>query len=144
GSRYFTTEYFRFDDAEADTVLADVRARLNALNLRGATASGAQGEWSEALADLTRFLELVGFIALLLGGIGVASSISVYVRQKAETVATLRCLGATAGQTLRVYTLQALAMGVGGAVLGAALGVLVQGLLPRVLGPFLPVAVETA
>src|SRR5690606_32576227 len=55
-----------------------------------------------------------------------------------------RCLGATAGQTLRIYTLQAAVMGLFGAVLGAALGVLVQQALPRVLGPFLPVEVETA
>src|SRR5690606_35198669 len=102
---------------------------------RGVTASGAQEDWAEAIGNLTRFLQLVGFVALLLGGIGVASAVTVYVRQKAETVATLRCLGASAGRVLGIYVLQALGMGLVGAVAGAALGVAVQTLLPRVLGP---------
>src|SRR5690606_25068967 len=145
GARYTTSAYFRLPDtAEADSVLAEIRPRLAAMDLRGATVSDLEGDWGDALGNLTRFLALVGFVALLLGGLGVASAISVYVRQKAETVATLRCLGATAGQTLRIYTLQAAVMGLFGAVLGAALGVLVQQALPRVLGPFLPVEVETA
>ncbi|MDX1418574.1 MAG: FtsX-like permease family protein [Rubricoccaceae bacterium] len=144
GARYTTGAYFRLPDAvEPDSVLAEIRPRLAAMDLRGTTVTGLEGDWSDALGDLTRFLELVGFVALLLGGLGVASAISVYVRQKAETVATLRCLGATAGQTLRIYTLQAAAMGLLGAAAGAALGVLVQQALPRVLGPFLPVEVET-
>jgi putative ABC transport system permease protein len=144
GARYTTSAYFRFPPGvDADAVLEAIRPRLAAMDLRGATVSELEGDWSDALGDLTRFLELAGFVALLLGGLGVASAISVYVRQKAETVATLRCLGATAGQTLRIYTLQAAVMGLAGAALGAALGVLVQTALPHVLGPFLPVAVTT-
>ncbi|NNF56844.1 MAG: FtsX-like permease family protein [Rhodothermaceae bacterium] len=146
GSRFTTSAYFRFDapGTNADAILTAIEPQLEAMDLRGDSVGSAQGDWSDALGNLTRFLELVGFIALLLGGLGVASAVSVYVRQKADTVATLRCLGATAGQTLRIYTLQALVLGFIGAVLGAALGVAVQTLLPRVLGPFLPVTVETA
>ncbi|HLT45958.1 MAG TPA: FtsX-like permease family protein [Rubricoccaceae bacterium] len=144
GARYTTSAYFRLPEGvTADSVLAEIRPRLTAMDLRGATVSEMEGDWGDALGDLTRFLELVGFVALLLGGLGVASAISVYVRQKAETVATLRCLGATAGQTLRIYTLQTAVMGLLGALLGAALGVAVQQALPRVLGPFLPVEVAT-
>ena len=141
GSRVTRNVHFQFATADADAVLEEVRERLTRQNLRGVTAQGAQGEWNEALGDLNRFLQLVGFVALLLGGLGVASAVTVYVRQKAETVATLRCLGAKAGQALRVYVLQALGLGLVGAVLGAALGVAVQTLLPQVLGPFLPVDV---
>ncbi|MEP0545406.1 MAG: FtsX-like permease family protein [Rhodothermales bacterium] len=144
GSRVEYREHFLFDAADPDAVLAEVRDRLGALGLRGETATGAQEDWNDALGNLNRFLALVGFVALLLGGIGVASAITVYVRQKADTIATLRCLGATAGQTLRAYVLQAAALGLLGALLGAALGVAVQTLLPRVLGPFLPVDVDFA
>ncbi|HYE94682.1 MAG TPA: FtsX-like permease family protein, partial [Rubricoccaceae bacterium] len=141
GSRSSFTEAFRLEDVNPDTLLNRLRPELDRLGLRGETVSGAQGDWAEGLSGLTRFLELVGFIALLLGGLGVASAIHVYVRQKAEAVATLRCLGATAGQTLRVFTLQAAALGLLAALLGAVLGVGIQALLPRVLGPFLPVEV---
>ena len=144
GSRIETRRHFRFDDADPEAVLAEIEPRLAVRNLRADTPAEAQQDWNDALGDLGRFLALVGFVALLLGGIGVASAITVYVRQKADTVATLRCLGATAGQTLRVYVLQAAALGLVGALLGAALGVAVQTLLPHVLGPFLPVDVGFA
>ena len=144
GSRVEYRRHFLFADADPDAVLAEIRPRLDAQSLRGETATGAQEDWNDALGNLNRFLALVGFVALLLGGIGVASAITVYVRQKADTIATLRCLGATAGQTLRAYVLQAAALGLLGALLGAALGVAVQTLLPLVLGPFLPVDVDFA
>ncbi|HEX8387096.1 MAG TPA: FtsX-like permease family protein, partial [Rubricoccaceae bacterium] len=86
----------------------------------------------------------VGFVALLLGGVGVASSVSVYVREKAETVATLRCLGLSSGRVLAVFAMQAVALGLVGSAAGAALGVAVQRLLPLVLAEFLPVDVSNA
>lgn len=139
GSRLRYAVAFRFDDPEAG-----VRAavpRLEAAELRFDTVGEEQEEAAEASAYLTRFLSLVGFVALLLGGIGVASSVSVYVSEKAETVATLRCLGVSSPRVLAVYAVQALALGLVGAVLGAVLGVGVQRLLPIVFASFLPVDV---
>ncbi len=144
GSRAEYRRHFRFDNADEEAILAEIQPTLTDLGLRSDTPTEAQEDWNNALGDLGRFLSLVGFVALLLGGIGVASAITVYVRQKADTVATLRCLGATAGQTLRAYVLQAAVLGLIGAVLGAALGVAVQTLLPAVLGSFLPVEVGFA
>jgi putative ABC transport system permease protein len=125
----------------ADAVLAELELELDRRQMRGWSARGVQAQWTQSLGDLGRFLALVGFVALLLGGIGVASAVTVYVRQKTETVATLRCIGAPAGQALRAYSAQAAAIGLIAAVLGAAIGVAVQLLLPAVLGPFLPVEV---
>ena len=45
-----------------------------------------------------------GSIALLLGGIGVASGVHAFVMRKIDTVAILRCLGATSWQVLAIYT----------------------------------------
>ena len=140
GSRARYAVGFRFDDPAEAT--AAVAPRLDAYEVRYETAGEEQQEITEASGYLTRFLSLVGFVALLLGGIGVASSVSVYVGEKAETVATLRCLGVSSGRVLAVYALQALALGAVGAVLGAALGVGVQRLLPLVLEGFLPVDVR--
>ena len=140
GSRARYAIGYRFPDPEAAT--AAVAPRLDAYEVRYETAGEEQQEITEASGYLTRFLSLVGFVALLLGGIGVASSVSVYVGEKAETVATLRCLGVSSGRVLAVYALQALALGAVGAVVGAALGVGVQRLLPLVLQGFLPVDVR--
>lgn len=142
GSRVRHSVAFRFADPEAG--IAAVAPSLRAAGLRFETADGAQGDWTAATNNLARFLSLVGFVALLLGGIGVASSISVYVQEKAENVATLRCLGFSSRQVLGVYALQATALGLAGALVGVVLGLGVQRLLPLVFAAFLPVDVDNA
>lgn len=106
------------------------------------TVEGRKRELGNALTNIYAFLSLVGFIALFLGAIGVASAIHVYVRQKITTVAVLRCLGASAWQSFAVYLVQGLAVGVFGAVLGAGLGVALQLLLPALLHGYLPFEVD--
>ncbi len=98
--------------------------------------------WS--MENLSRYLILVGFIAVLLGGLGIASGIHVYVRKKIETVAILRCLGAKGKQTLTVYLIQATAMGLIASCLGALIGIGIQRLLPAVLADFLPLKVTVS
>jgi putative ABC transport system permease protein len=93
-----------------------------------------------SFSQLADFLNLVGFIALLLGCIGVASAVNIYVKDKLPTVAILRTLGASGQQAFWVYLIQIATMGLGGAILGALIGTGIQGLLPVVLKDFLPVA----
>src|SRR5204862_6367587 len=74
--------------------------------------------------DLTRaenYLSLVGFVILVLGGIGVWSVTRVFVRQKIKSVAILKCLGATTRQVLSAYVLQVVFLGLTGSALGVAL-----------------------
>jgi putative ABC transport system permease protein len=63
---------------------------------------------------------------------------------KIDTVAMLRCLGATSRQVLALYVVQAAAMGFVGASAGAALGVAVQYGFPKLVGDFLPLDVNVA
>ena len=67
--------------------------------------------------DLLRaenYLSLVGFVILVLGGIGVWSVTRVFVRQKIKSVAILKCLGATTRQVLAAYVLQVVLLGLAG------------------------------
>jgi putative ABC transport system permease protein len=75
----------------------------------------------------------------MLGGIGVASAMGAYMAEKVDTVAVLRCLGATARQVLAIYLVQAAVMGLAGATIGAALGAGVQWVLPWLARGLLPV-----
>jgi len=109
--------------------------------VRVRTVADTERDFTEAVARLADFLSIIGLIALLLGGIGVASGVNAFVSAKIDTVAVLRCLGATSRQVLALYIVQAGAMGLVGASAGAALGVAIQFLLPRVMGEFLPVDV---
>jgi putative ABC transport system permease protein len=144
GSRADYEAYARMPAAQAQKLVADRRAVFRAERVRPQTAGQQQAELDRALGRLGSFLALVGTFALLLGGIGVASSMGAYIAQKRDTVATLRCLGATAPQVILIYLLQAGVMGVLGAALGTAIGLGVQWVLPRLLAELLPVEVETA
>ncbi len=140
GSRVTYKAYFKFPpekDLVALTTL--LRPILEKEQVSLTTAEARQASLGRSIDNLYRFLNLVGFISLLLGGVGVASAINVYVKQKLSTMAVLRCLGASAGQTFFIYLIQAAAMGLVGSVLGAALGFGVQFLLPSLLGDFLPI-----
>ena len=64
------------------------------------------------------------------GGVGVASGVHFWVMRKIDTVAILRCLGATSRQVMSIYVTQAAVMGLAGAAIGAALGVAIQFALP--------------
>jgi putative ABC transport system permease protein len=142
GSRANFEYYFRFDDGtDVDALVAANRDRMRDLNLRPETVEEAQENWAEGLSNVYRFLSLVAFVALLLGALGVASAVHVFIRSRTETVALLRCLGAPARKPLAIYLLQSLVMGLGGAIAGAALGSVIQLMLPLVLADFLPVAV---
>lgn len=114
---------------------------LSKNDVRVHTAAQNEYNLSNAIDQLRNFLSVVGLVALLLGGIGVASGVHAFVMRKIDTVAILRCLGATSRQVLVIYVLQAAAMGLVGAAAGAVLGVGLQFLMPNVLQDFLPVNV---
>ncbi|MFN2432622.1 MAG: ABC transporter permease, partial [Gemmatimonadota bacterium] len=80
-------------------------------------------------------------IALLVGGVGVASAMRAYLEHKSEAIATLRCLGATSRDVLAVYLLQAAGMGLLGAAAGVAIGLGAGAVLPRLAADLLPIRV---
>ncbi|HEX6738572.1 MAG TPA: FtsX-like permease family protein [Vicinamibacteria bacterium] len=105
------------------------------------TVTEDQQGLNDSLGRLGRFLGLVALVALLLGGLGVASAVQVLIRRRLETIAVLRCLGASAGTLLAAYLAQAAAMAFAGSLLGAGLAVGLQAVLPRLLAALLPVDV---
>src|SRR6185437_9165174 len=124
--------------SNASQVANTLRPQFEKLRLRSETVEDRKRELGRAMDNLYHFLNLVGFIALLLGGVGVASAIHVHVKQKLNTVAVLRCLGTPVSQAFSIYLAQGIALGAFGAVIGAALGIVIQMLIPRVLADFIP------
>jgi len=140
GSRAQYTAFVAFDDPEIDpdALVEELRPELRRLRLGADTVAERREQIGTVLGNLNSFLSLVGFGALLLGSLGVASSIHLYVSGKVATVAVLRCLGARARQAVTVFVVQVLVLGVLGATMGAIAGVGIQKLLPRVLASLLP------
>lgn len=143
GSRVSHEVFVRAQGAASDgPALLKIQQRLRNLRLRARTVAQSESRITESIDELSRFLGIVGIVALLLGGIGVASGVHAWVVRKIDIVAVLRCLGATGPQVLAMYSAQAAAMGMLGAAAGAVLGVVVQFLLPRAIGSFMPVDVS--
>lgn len=124
--------------------VAPLRPKFEKANIRLRTVEEREVDLTDAIQQLARFLSVVGLIALLLGGIGVASGVNAFVQRKIDTVAVLRCLGASSAQVLTIYLVQAAVMGFVGAAAGVLLGVGIQFGLPQLLGDFLPVDVTVA
>jgi len=126
----------------AASVADRLRPLLRPERARVRTVADDRRDLNDLLTRLSKYLGLVALVALLLGGIGVGSAVLVFVRRKLESIAVLRCLGATASQVFAVYLTQAAVLGLAGSVTGAAVGVLAQQALPGVLRGLLPVDVH--
>ncbi|HFB99742.1 MAG TPA: FtsX-like permease family protein, partial [Phaeodactylibacter sp.] len=139
GSRTNYQYYYLFDKGfDIENFTKEISPRLQLSNAKTETVTSRKKNISEAFSTVNVFLNLVGFIALLLGCIGVASAVHIYIKDKISTVSILRCLGASGRQAFLIYLIQIVAMGLVGSLLGALLGSGIQVLLPEVLKDFLP------
>jgi putative ABC transport system permease protein len=127
-----------------NTWLDPLRVRFDSVSIRARSVSERENSIADSIDQLADFLGIVGLIALLLGGVGVASGINAWVARKIDIVAVLRCLGATSRQVMLIYATQAAAMGLLGAAVGAALGVGIQFGLPHLISDYLPVDVAAS
>jgi putative ABC transport system permease protein len=140
GSLIWYQYFFQFPETTnvADLVTTMVEPALENTPLGIETVAERREELGEAFGNMRTFLNLVGFIALLLGCIGVASSVHIYIKDKMGSIAVLRCLGVKGWQAFQIFLLQVVVLGLAGGLLGAFFGSLLQVALPAVLGDFLP------
>lgn len=143
GSRINYNYYFRISDKKKLEVAVKYLEELSKTStLAYSTVDTRKATTGQILGNLTNFLNMVAFIALLLGCIGVASSVHIYIKEKVPSVAILRCLGASQQDAFMIFFIQLFAMGLVGSIAGAVLGSLIQILLPKILADILPVAIN--
>ncbi|WP_431134944.1 ABC transporter permease [Psychroserpens mesophilus] len=94
--------------------------------------------------NVSKFLNLAAFIALLLGCIGIASSVHIYIKEKLKSIAVLKCMGASRQQSFLIFGIQIAGIGIVGGFLGSMIGVVLQELFPYILKAFLPFAVDVS
>ncbi len=143
GSRVDYKRYFKTDTEEQTTAAIEklrpiVRKYGHSLD----DVEERKEDLGEGFQNLYRFFNLLAFVALVLGCIGVASSVHIYVKEKRNTVAVLRCVGASGWQAFNIYFIQAIAIGLIGSIAGVLLGVLIQFGLPSLLQEFIPLDIE--
>src|SRR5574341_380286 len=123
----------------AEPLLYELRGRLGRESARVLLFRDAQPQLRRFLDQLARYLGLVGLTALFVGGIGVASSVGAFLKEKLPTIAILKTLGADSRTVIGTYLIQAILLGMIGSLAGAALGAAVQAVLPALLKDLLPV-----
>jgi putative ABC transport system permease protein len=133
GSRASESYLFRLPPRLA---IAPIREELQARLGRRARISdylNPNASIARGLERMANFLSLIGLMALLVGGLGVASTIHTYIQQKLDSIAIIKCLGGRSAQILRVYLFQGILLGLAGSLAGVALGYAVQIWFPMLL-----------
>jgi len=145
GSRVTYKEYMQLDGAEtAERIASEFRPIGREHSVRTETVESRKQDFDAIVDNLSKFLGLIAFIALMLGGLGVASAVYVYIRRKSSAVATLRCMGMSSQQIIASFSIQIAGMGLLGAAIGTALGLVLQSYLPLLFTEFLPFEIVQA
>jgi putative ABC transport system permease protein len=142
GSRLGYNYYFKNPGIDLKALNTKIDPLLDAENADLDCHIDTSERLGRRYSNVARFLNLVAFIALLLGCVGIASSVHIYIKEKLKSVAVLKCIGATRKQTFLIYLIQIAGMGLLGGLIGTVIGLLLQQTFPLILQEFLPFEVE--
>ncbi len=143
GSRVTYHQFFKTKtDKEAEQAAKKLDPILKKFGHWYETVEGRREGLGEGFKSVYRFFSLLAFVALILGCIGVASSVHIYAREKREEVAILRCVGSSGWQAFNIYFIQVFVLGIVGSILGSALGVGIQQIVPALFKDFIPVELQ--
>ena len=132
--------YFKLSETvDVDALVQQLSGRLQRQRLEAETVGRRMENIAASMENLSRYLRLAVFIAVLLAGVGIASGVHVYAKRQVPTIAVLRSLGAATKAAVMMCVVQVFSLTLVGALVGAAVGISLQSLLPVVLGDFLPV-----
>ncbi len=97
---------------------------------------------TRALDFATSFLSLISLIALIVGGVGVATAMHSHLKQKMDSIAIMKSIGARSAQVVQIYAIQTVMLGLAGGILGVAIGSAVQHLFPAIIQKYFQVKAE--
>ena len=141
GSMYETKTRVRFDGSDDPVTVEEAIAESfpeSGLDTR--TRDRASPGAERFVSRMGEFLTLVGLAALAIAGIGIGGGVNSYLEARRNSIATLKILGATSRDIVRIYALQVGAAALIGSLAGLLVGVLVTPLLASALGDLLPVS----
>lgn len=105
---------------------------------RVTTAAEREDTLKENARSIRRLIILVGLLSLLIGGAGVANTMLVIAGRRLREMAALKSLGLKGRETVHLFLVEAVMLGLAGSLIGAPLGLMVnygvKGLAERFLG----------
>ena len=133
GTRAERQVLIKVPELRIDPLVASLREPLRDEFVRVRSYRNTEDRIARNLSRAEDYLSLIGFVVVVLGGIGVWSVTRVFVQQRVRSVAILKCLGATSRQVLAIYVVEVALLGLGGALLGVALATGMLAALPSSL-----------
>jgi putative ABC transport system permease protein len=130
GSRASYQILLRVREQAVESMTRDIRRDFRDRFVQARSYRSTEDDIGEDLMRAENYLSLVGFVMVVLGGIGVWSVTRVFVKQKLRSVAILKCVGATANQILATYVAQVLLLGIGGSLLGVGIAAVAIAAVP--------------
>jgi putative ABC transport system permease protein len=139
GSRVNYKQFFKItDEKEVEETVKKLDPVIKKFGYSYETVERRKEGLGKGFLSIYRFFSLLAFVALILGCIGVASSVHIYAREKREEVAVLRCVGSSGWQAFNIYFIQIFILGIIGSIIGSFLGVAIQQVLPFFLKGLIP------
>lgn len=132
------------DNAETEKTINAIKPITKKLGYSYETVERRKEGLGRSFGSVYQFFSLLAFVALILGCIGVASSIHIYAREKRDEVAVLRCIGSSGWQAFNIYFIQVFFLGLLGSLLGAVVGAGIQKVIPLIFKNFIPVELPFA
>jgi len=110
------------------------------------TTKDALAQNQSQVQNIRYFLEVVGLLALLIGGIGIINTMQVLLRRRQTEIAMLKTAGYRRGDLYALFGLEAALLGLVGGVIGSAVGVGVslgvRALVQNLLATSLPLVID--
>jgi putative ABC transport system permease protein len=139
GSRVNYKRFFKTSsEKEANETLDKIKPLIRKQGYNYETVQGRKEGLGKGFLSIYRFFSLLAFIALILGCMGVASSVHIYAREKRDEVAVLRCIGSSGWQAFNIFFIQIFLLGIIGSVIGSFIGIGIQQLIPLFLKGLIP------
>ena len=108
-------------DANANSVKSDIEQQLPTANVT--TTKDALQQNASNVQNIRYFLQVVGLLSLLIGGVGIVNTMQVLLRRRQTEIAVLKTSGYRRGDLYALFGLEAALLGLIGGVIGSAAGV---------------------
>ena len=125
--------------SDAKATMAAIRQAFPATGWRLRDAANVAPTVAQVLDRTSLFMTLVALTALLVGGIGVANGTTAWLAARAASIATLRCLGASAGTVFAMMLIQVGVLSGLGIVVGLVVGTAIPVFASSFLAGVLPI-----
>ncbi len=139
GSRVDYKYYYKVaSSARLERIVDELRRTFRHNGYGFETVERRKEGLGRGFGSVYRFFSLLAFVAVILGSMGVASSVHIYARQKREEVAVLRCIGSSGWQAFNIFFIQIFILGIIGSILGSLLGLGIQQVIPFFVRDIIP------